>query len=81
MNRDSPEPYRVPAASPEKSAKRRPLPDADVVLVLAALSPICLAVIVRTALRGESFGPGPTLCAAFVVFTVWTAVAAWRARG
>jgi hypothetical protein len=54
--------------------------DADVVILLAVVSPAFLAVVVRTLLRGEPFDAGPTVSAAIVVFAVLTVASAYRTR-
>jgi hypothetical protein len=73
MEQGSAGPYR--ASTPRgKDAKRRFSPDADVLVALLVPAPLFLAVVVRTAVRGETFGAGATLCAAFVVIAAWAAV-------
>jgi hypothetical protein len=58
----------------------RYLRDADMVVLLAVVSPAFLALVVRTLLRGERFDTGPTVSAAIVVFALLTGVSAWRTR-
>lgn len=78
MSRD---PYRTLTVKPAKRPFREPLPDADIVILLVIVSPAFLAVVVRTLVRGEAFGTGPTVCGAIVVLALLMAASAWRARG
>jgi hypothetical protein len=68
--------------SPETQPRKghRPLQDADVVVPLGLVAPLFLAVVVRTAVRGETFGAEATVCAAMVVLFVMMLASAWRAR-
>jgi hypothetical protein len=50
-------------------------------IALVATAPLFLAVVVRTAIRGDTFGAGATVCAALVVLAAWAAVATFRNRG
>jgi hypothetical protein len=78
MNKD---PYRTLGINPAKRPLSERLPDADIVILLVILSPVFLAVVVRTLLQGEAFGAGATVCAALVVIALTMMVSAWRARG
>ncbi len=76
-------PYRspaAPAAEPEDETPGHDLPDAELVVLLVFAAPIFLAVMIRTALSGETFGAGPTVCGAMVVAAVALSISAWRAR-
>jgi len=59
---------------------REPLPNADIVVLLAVLSPAFAAAVIWTLVRGEAFGTEATLSAAVIVFAVLAAVSALRAR-
>ena len=56
------------------------MPDADIVILLIALSPAFLGVVVWTFVRERALGSGATVCGALVVLAVLTAGSAWRAR-
>jgi hypothetical protein len=43
-------------------------------------SPVFLAVVIRTALHGETFGAGATVCGAMVLATAALSLASWRRR-
>jgi hypothetical protein len=55
-------------------------PDADLVVVLLLLAPLCLGVVVHTILRGEAFGVQATVCAGIAVLAIVAAAYAWRGR-
>jgi hypothetical protein len=59
---------------------RQPLPNADIVVLLAVLSPAFLVAVIWTLVRGEAFGTEATLSAAVIVLAVLSGVSAWRAR-
>jgi hypothetical protein len=59
---------------------RRNLPDADVLVLLVALSPIFLTVVIRSIARGDVLGVGWTICAAAFALSLAIAISAWRAR-
>lgn len=69
----------LPATLPRRKG-RRPWQDADVVVPFGLVSPLFLAVVVRTVVRGETFGAEATVCAAMVVLFLVMAASAWRAR-
>jgi hypothetical protein len=56
------------------------LPDAEIVVPMVLAAPIFLAVVIRTALRGEAFGAGETLCGALVAAALTVGISAWRRR-
>jgi hypothetical protein len=60
---------------------REPLPDADIVILLAVLSPAFLLAVIWTIVRGEAFGTEATMSAALVVLAVLAAVSALQSRG
>jgi hypothetical protein len=68
------------ATPPGARHARRYLPDADVVVLLVALSPIFLTVVIRSVARGEVLGVGWTICAAAFALSLAMAISAWRAR-
>jgi hypothetical protein len=55
--------------------------DRDILIALGLLWPAFLALVVRTFMRGETFGTGATVAAAMVVLAPALLVSAWRARG
>jgi hypothetical protein len=57
-----------------------PMHDADVVILLALVAPAFLAVVVWAFMSGQSVGAGPTVCGAFVVLAISSAVSALRGR-
>ncbi len=65
---------------PGPTRARRYLPDADVVVLLLALSPIFLTVVIRSVARGDVLGVGWTICAAAFALSLAMAISAWRAR-
>jgi hypothetical protein len=77
---DGRNPYRSSARRPSLAARRRQLPDADVVILFLVLSPLFLGVVVRAIVRGETFGAEATLCGGLLVLGLAMAIAAWRAR-
>ncbi len=77
----SPSPYRSPVAPPKEWAEDGCVPDADLLVLFAVLSPGLLALVVSTAIRGEAFGAGPTICGGVLALGFAMAVSAWRARG
>jgi hypothetical protein len=73
--------YRTPAApSPARRtlwSGLKGLPDREFLVVMAAVWPAFLALVVRTLLRGETFGAGATVGAAVVVAVPVLFVSAW----
>jgi len=59
---------------------REPLPNADIVVLLAVLSPAFLVAVIWTLVRGEAFGTEATMSAAVIVLAVLSAVSALQAR-
>jgi hypothetical protein len=47
---------------------------------MVLMSPIFLAVVIRTALHGETFGASETVCGAMVLAAAALGVSAWRGR-
>ena len=72
--------YR-PLAGRGKRVGQGPILDADVVILLALLSPAFLAVFIWAFFYGQDIGAGPTVCGALAVLAVAMTMAAWRARG
>jgi hypothetical protein len=68
------------ATAPGAKHARRYLPDADIVVLLIALSPIFLTVVIRSVLRGDVLDVGWTICAAAFALSIAMAISAWRAR-
>jgi hypothetical protein len=72
------DPYRTLTTAQAKPGRRARLADADVLIAFVVLAPAFLAVVVRTFVRGEPFGAGPTVCGLIVALTVGMLVSAWR---
>ena len=72
--------HRASGAFPVLHPGGRGIPDLDIVILTLAVSPVFLAVVVRTALRGEVFGAGPTICGGLATLSFAMALSAWRNR-